>query len=90
MKSVVCAVFDQCVGEFMSPFVIQTTAAAVRSFSQAVSDSTSGFAQSPRDYALFQLAEFDSETGMFSNLDICQRLIQAVDVVPSGVNHGSS
>lgn len=68
MKQLVFSVRDSKVG-FMPPVVDQSEASAIRNFKYAMSnhDSLMGFA--PKDFDLYLVAYFDSDSGRFSRVD---------------------
>lgn len=80
MKLVAVAVRDSAVDAFMRPFFCPSTAFAVRSFGEAVRDPESPMNKSAPDYALYELGEFDEETGKFLNLEVPRQLVRAQDV----------
>lgn len=79
MRLVVVAVRDSAVDAFMRPFFVPSTGMAVRSFRDEVARSESEMFRHPADYELFQLAEFDEETGKFENLASPRSLIRGAD-----------
>lgn len=80
MKLVVVAVRDSAVDAFMRPFLVPTTGMAVRSFHDEVARVESDMHKHPEDYELFELGEFEEETGRFSNLPSPRSLSRAVDI----------
>lgn len=67
-KLKVYAVHDTQIGAYARPFFMRTRGEALRSWQDACNDSTMDMCKYPHDYALFELAEFDEETGTFNNL----------------------
>lgn len=62
----VYSVFDSKLATFDRPFYMQTDAAAIRGFSDAVNDPNgpvSSWNKHPEDYSLFYLGEFDDQDG---------------------------
>ena len=49
---------------FMTPVVEQNDAAALRNFSHAVNQSESIMYDSPNDFTLFKVADFDTDAGI--------------------------
>ena len=49
---------------FMTPVVEQNDASALRNFSFAVNQSDSLMYDSPNDFSLFKVADFDTEVGI--------------------------
>lgn len=62
MKFPIYSIRDVHTG-FMSPTVDSNDAAATRNFAHAVGNSASLMNSHPKDYALYHIGEFDSETG---------------------------
>lgn len=62
----VFAVFDGAVSAFERPFFARSSAEAIRSFEDAVTDPNSPFSKHPVDFALFCLGDFDDVGGVFS------------------------
>lgn len=62
-------VFDSKAGAFIQPFFSQSTGTAVRSFEDAANNETHEFRKHAADYTLFELGEFDQNTGTFEILD---------------------
>lgn len=67
MKLKIMAVYDSKVEAFMTPMFFQAVGQAVRSFSDAV-NGDSEFSKHPEDYVLFELGEFNPQTGMVESL----------------------
>lgn len=78
------AVYDTQVGAFLAPFFLQTAGQAVRSFMDASKDPNMEFSKHPGDYTLFELAEYDEETGKFTNLPTPHSLGTALQFVAQG------
>lgn len=84
MKMFVIAVRDGAVQSFMQPSFCNHTGAAVRAFIDHCRDPQTDFHKHPEDYELYQVGEFDDQTGKFTDADPI-RLSRAVDhVVPGG------
>lgn len=62
----VYAVRDDKAAAYLLPFFQLTTGMAIRSFSDRCNDITHGFCQHPEDYTLWQLGDYDDETGLIS------------------------
>lgn len=65
----VFAVFDVKAAAFGSPLFCSTVGIASRGFVDATQAPRSPMAQHPSDYSLFELGEYDPNTGKFANLD---------------------
>ena len=51
---------------FMTPVVEQNDAAALRNFSHAVNQPESIMYDSPNDFSLFKVCDFDTDAGIFA------------------------
>ena len=51
---------------FMTPVVEQNDAAALRNFSHAVNQSESIMYDSPNDFSLFKVSDFDTDAGILA------------------------
>lgn len=65
MKSKVFSVFDQKAGIYHSPFLTHNRATAMRMMSDVLSRGEHSFAAHPTDFTLFELGEFDDNSGTF-------------------------
>ena len=54
---------DAVAGSFIHPFFLPNTAMAERAFTQAVNDPSHEFSRSPADYTLYEIGEFDPNSG---------------------------
>lgn len=68
MVTKVFAVYDSKVEAYMNPMFFQSIGAALRVWVDAVNDQTTNIAKHPEDYTLFELGEYDDQTGQFKNL----------------------
>lgn len=84
----VFSVFDSKAKLFSHPFYCLNSGVAVRSFEQAVNDSNGDFGRWPSDYTLFELGEFDDDTGFISCHSTPVSLGLAVEFVRSGAGPG--
>lgn len=50
---------------FLQPFFSASVGAAVRAFGDAVNEGNSPLAKHPEDYLLYELADFDDQSGEF-------------------------
>lgn len=64
----VFVVYDSKVEAYSSPFLLTTVGQAVRSWVDVVNDPQTQFAMHPEDYTLFEIAEYDDQTGLYNNL----------------------
>lgn len=86
MKNFVLAVRDSAMGAFMRPILVPAIGIGIRSFADEVNrkDENNGLNRHPSDYELWSLAEFDDETGRYTQNDETMRCIQrGKDVIQS-------
>jgi hypothetical protein len=62
MKLKMFTVRDMKVG-FLSPFCMPTAGKALRAWEQSVNDEKSEFYKYPKDFIIYEMGEFDEETG---------------------------
>jgi len=77
----VFAVRDSALGEFMNPFVAPSAGIATRSFSDEVNRKDSPISAHPSDFELFELGEYDAESGRIISLSSPKSLVRAQDVL---------
>lgn len=66
-KLKVYAVMDNKVMAYEKPFFMRSRGEALRSWEEVVNDEKTQFCRHPNDFALLELAEYDEETGVFTN-----------------------
>lgn len=86
MKLRIFAIRDAKVDAYLQPFYAQTTAAGLRIWKDAVTSEGSGFARNPEDYMLFELGEFDQQSGKLTSLLQPHPLTTAMEELPKPVN----
>lgn len=74
------AVRDTKVGVFQKPFLMRNAAEAIRGFESVVNDHNTEFYRYPDDFTLYQMAEFDEETGVITQSTDPQILVNAVEL----------
>lgn len=80
-KMIVCAVRDSAVQAYGRPLFVPTAGVAIRSFTDEIrKEDGNPMAAHPEDYELFELAEFDEETGLFASNGI-RSLMRGKDAV---------
>lgn len=79
-KLLMFSVFDNKVGAFASPFCVRTRGEAIRSFTDAVKDTSLPFVKHPNDYQLYLIAEYDEIAGTVSNGHVPERILGADEV----------
>lgn len=63
----VFTVYDSKVGAYAAPFCMRSKGEALRSWIDVVNDPKTAFSKHPEDFCLFEVAEYDEDTGQFSN-----------------------
>lgn len=64
--SKIYTVHDAKAAFYGQPFFCRTNAEAIRSFSQVVNDSTHQIGQNHSDFTLFEIGEYDDQTGVIT------------------------
>lgn len=64
MKLKVFTVYDSKAEAYLQPFFSVSTGAAVRMFSDAITDSNHQFHKHAADYTLFHIGEYDDTNGL--------------------------
>lgn len=88
------SVLDVKAGHFQKPFPDTSVASALRGFAIAVSESKSVLNSFPDDFALFELAEFDVNTGKISphqsplNLGTARSVLRSDDAESAAASFG--
>ncbi|WNK13759.1 MAG: nonstructural protein [Microvirus sp.] len=68
-KTKVFTVYDSKIGLYNTPFHLLSTGEALRGWAEIVNDPESKICKYPEDFTLFELGEYDQETGRFHNLN---------------------
>lgn len=66
MNLKVYSVYDDAVKSYMPPFFLKTKGEAARAWIKVVNDKSLRFHESPKDYTLFEIGEFNEDTGMIT------------------------
>lgn len=74
------SVLDKKVGAYSAPFLCKTKGEAIRSFTDAVKDSTLPFQKHPEDYCLHFIGEFDDTTAQCVPNSFPEPLLEAMQV----------
>lgn len=77
----VYSVFDSAVKVFDRPFLQKTRGEATRSWVDVCNNKESKMFMHPQDFALFQVASYDDETGRYSNLQVPDPVGLAIEFV---------
>lgn len=63
MKFKIYSVYDAAVGAYMQPFFMRSKGEALRGWMDAVNDPKTQFHAHPKDFTLFEIAEYDEDDG---------------------------
>ncbi|WNK14554.1 MAG: nonstructural protein [Microvirus sp.] len=66
MKLLCCTIHDSPANTYNTPFFTANQATAQREFLRLVRDEASAVHAFPSDYSLYEIAEFDTDTGVMS------------------------
>lgn len=80
MVKKVFGIYDGKACAFLQPLLFMNTPGeAIRMFESAVNDEKSMMNKYPQDFILFEIAEYDDNTGRFKSYDINKNLGCAID-----------
>lgn len=79
-KQKMFCVFDVKVGAYAQPFFMRTAGEALRSWEEACNDSQSMMCKHPADYTLFEVGEFDDNSGRVATYEVLKPLSTAIEV----------
>lgn len=68
MKHKIYSIYDSKIELFAKPFYMHSRGEALRAWGEVVNDPETTICKHPADFTLFELGEFDEETGKFANL----------------------
>lgn len=74
MKSKVCSIYDSGVMAYSPLLHFRAKGEATRWWTQQVNDATSPFNKTPGDYTLFEVGEFDDQSGIMVNHKVHESL----------------
>lgn len=84
------AIFDSAIGAYERPMCFLSKGEAVRAWQQVVNDKEMKFIQSPADFTLFEIGEYDADAGRVSSLKAHVPIGTALEFLrpsgPAGVN----
>jgi hypothetical protein len=63
MNKKLFTILDTKVGAYLAPFILRNKAEAFRGIMECMKQPDHGFAQYPEDYTLFEIGEWDENTG---------------------------
>jgi hypothetical protein len=64
MKYGMFSIYDEKAQAFLPPFILPETGMAIRTFGDCINSQEHQFGKHPADYTLYQIAEFDDDTGI--------------------------
>lgn len=70
MKYLMCCIYDKQSREYSEPFYTPNQATGQREFLRLLKDTQSVVHAFPEDYSLWEVAEFDTQTGVVSEFTI--------------------
>lgn len=79
MKMLVFAVYDSAVKAFNQPLFFRSKGEAVRSFTDACNDPSTGFVKHAADYSFFEIGEYDDASASFAIRPAPVRVITALE-----------
>lgn len=86
----VFSVYDSKALVFQAPFFMAATGAAVRAFGDACNDPQLTLSKHPGDFVLYQIGEFNDETGEFKNTAPAVHLGIGSDYIDSRVRNNGN
>jgi hypothetical protein len=87
--SKVFVVYDSKAEAYLNPFIVRTRGEALRMWVDIVNDDQGPFKKHPGDYTLFEIAEYDSSTAQYRNLEAKSSLGLALDFLkPPSITPG--
>jgi len=75
----ILSVFDSKVQAYSTPFFMRTRAEALRGWQEVVNDPSTAFNKHPEDYTLFELGEFNEDTGAIKPLETPNPIGKAIE-----------
>ena len=79
MKKTIYAIHDSAVGAYMQPFFMRSDNEARRAFREVVNDPQTNIHQTPGDYTLFAIGEYDESKGKLKPYRAMKSLGNALD-----------
>lgn len=68
-KVKIFAIYDNQAETFGRPFFMLTEGLAIRGFVEAASDPQTDFAKFPSDFILYEIGDYDENTGLIESID---------------------
>lgn len=79
----VCAVKDSAADAFGRPFFVPTIGLAMRSFIDEVNNRESPFNAHPDDYTLYEIGDFDDNSGALVSLETPRQVMRGKEALTS-------
>lgn len=76
---VVCA-YDGKIGAYVNPFLVDHLGQALRAWDEGVNDGKSMAAKFPHDFILYEIATFDTSSGVYDCIVPPKQLATALEV----------
>lgn len=90
LTSTINAIKDTAARAFLQPFFAANSAVAQRTFLDALQDPSAGFIQHASDYELYEIAAFDSITGICTPLEEPRLIVRGKDLVTPSTSENLS
>lgn len=68
MMQKIFTVYDSKLEAYMQPFFMSSKGQAIRAFTDTVNDPSTQFNKHPEDFTLFEIGEYDDQSGKVQNL----------------------
>lgn len=81
MKTILFCIRDAKAVNYGPPFCKGARGEAERDFTTLANDEQSQLSKYPEDFDLFEIGEYDTNTGKLTSLDTPKHMMKAVDVV---------
>lgn len=82
----VFSIYDSKAEAYLQPFFSPTRGMAIRSFQNAANTAGHDFNRFAADFTLFELGEFEPNSGNFNLLEHHQNLGKAAEFITAGAN----
>lgn len=85
MKQKIYAVYDSKAEFYGQPFFQRTVGEAVRSWETVCNDGQSAMSKFPADYTLFEIGEYDQETGKITPHHVLKSIATGLDAKKTAI-----
>lgn len=79
MMQKIFTVYDSKLEAYMQPFFMSSKGQAIRAFTDTVNDPSTQFNKHPEDFTLFEIGEYDDQSGKVQNLPTANALGLALE-----------